>query len=352
MTSKNASAGLTIVVLTYNRRELLLGCLESLFAQADPGVPLQFIVVDDGSTDGTGDLMREVRRHTTAMEILPPSAQRDRGGAEHRHPQQLLRVDRHRRRRLCAAARLRPDRRGLFPGTPAGPGPALQGRGPRGADSLGRVIHAYREASVIRRLTPRAAGQARGHVAPAAGRRRHHRSRPRGGGRRGFRREVFARIGVFDESFARGEDTEFTRRLRAAGIPVHIRPHLHIGHRLHSSTAGGTRKMPLLTAALPGVSMPQRHASRNHPPLSFRLALKPSRRHFAGLLAAWQASWPARFLSLLARPAAHRNILPPGAVFSACVSFKKKIACGVLQPSFPMSRHAGTAVDAIEAYSA
>jgi glycosyltransferase involved in cell wall biosynthesis len=54
---KTPVAGLTFVVLICNRRELLRGCMESLFAQDDPGILLQFIVIDDGSNNGTGDMM-------------------------------------------------------------------------------------------------------------------------------------------------------------------------------------------------------------------------------------------------------------------------------------------------------
>jgi len=53
-----AAIGLTIIVLTHDRRELLRGCLESLFAQDDPGIPMHFIVVDDGSSDGTAEMVR------------------------------------------------------------------------------------------------------------------------------------------------------------------------------------------------------------------------------------------------------------------------------------------------------
>src|SRR5215212_5035612 len=52
-----AGPGLSIVVLTYNRRELLASCLKSLLAQTDAGAPLEVLVVDDGSTDGTSDLV-------------------------------------------------------------------------------------------------------------------------------------------------------------------------------------------------------------------------------------------------------------------------------------------------------
>jgi hypothetical protein len=46
-----------------------------------------------------------------------------------------------------------------------------------------------------------------------------------------FRREVFARVGFFDESLRRAEDTDMTRRLRDAGIEVHYYPFQEIRHQ-------------------------------------------------------------------------------------------------------------------------
>src|SRR6266511_1183816 len=42
------------VMAAYNRRELTLACLRSLRAQPAPGVTLDAFVLDDASTDGTG----------------------------------------------------------------------------------------------------------------------------------------------------------------------------------------------------------------------------------------------------------------------------------------------------------
>jgi peptidoglycan/xylan/chitin deacetylase (PgdA/CDA1 family) len=47
----------SIVVPAYNEALLLPGCLASLFAQGYPG-PIEILVVDNASTDGTGDLAR------------------------------------------------------------------------------------------------------------------------------------------------------------------------------------------------------------------------------------------------------------------------------------------------------
>jgi GT2 family glycosyltransferase len=48
----------TVVVVNWNRRELLGACLRSLAAQTHPN--FQVVVVDNGSEDGSPDLVREM----------------------------------------------------------------------------------------------------------------------------------------------------------------------------------------------------------------------------------------------------------------------------------------------------
>lgn len=51
--------GLTILVAAYNEEQSILGTLQSIAAQDYPG-PLDVIVINDGSTDGTMDVLRSV----------------------------------------------------------------------------------------------------------------------------------------------------------------------------------------------------------------------------------------------------------------------------------------------------
>lgn len=48
--------GLSVVMPSYNRRPRLKRALESLFAQEPNGLPLEVLVIDDGSTDNTSEL--------------------------------------------------------------------------------------------------------------------------------------------------------------------------------------------------------------------------------------------------------------------------------------------------------
>jgi len=50
---------ISVVIPTYNRARFLPGVLDAVFAQRDCP-PFEVIVVDDGSTDGTGDVLRRV----------------------------------------------------------------------------------------------------------------------------------------------------------------------------------------------------------------------------------------------------------------------------------------------------
>ena len=49
---------ISVIIPTYNRREKLRDCLDSLFRQDHPQGRFEIIVVDDGSTDGTSEMLK------------------------------------------------------------------------------------------------------------------------------------------------------------------------------------------------------------------------------------------------------------------------------------------------------
>ncbi len=51
----HATRRVVAILTVHNRRELTLACLHSYFSQEVPGTELRAVVVDDGSSDGTGD---------------------------------------------------------------------------------------------------------------------------------------------------------------------------------------------------------------------------------------------------------------------------------------------------------
>ena len=52
----------SIILPTYNRKKLLKKCIESLISQNYPKEDFEIIVIDDGSTDGTEQITRKLKR--------------------------------------------------------------------------------------------------------------------------------------------------------------------------------------------------------------------------------------------------------------------------------------------------
>ncbi|MGQ9626389.1 MAG: glycosyltransferase family 2 protein [Anaerolineae bacterium] len=50
----------SVIVTTYNRRKLLRSCIDSLLSQDYPAEKYEIILVDDGSRDGSGEMVRSV----------------------------------------------------------------------------------------------------------------------------------------------------------------------------------------------------------------------------------------------------------------------------------------------------
>ena len=53
---------LSVIIPTYNRCKILKDCLEVILNQDMPKVDYEVIVVDDGSTDDTEQLVKEVMK--------------------------------------------------------------------------------------------------------------------------------------------------------------------------------------------------------------------------------------------------------------------------------------------------
>ena len=59
-----------VVVCTYNRKEALRNALDSLIHQETEGAfTFEILIVDDGSTDGTEDVLKEIIKNTSAIPI-------------------------------------------------------------------------------------------------------------------------------------------------------------------------------------------------------------------------------------------------------------------------------------------
>lgn len=218
---------LSLVVLTRNRKRLLRGCLGSLLEQQWPAGKMEIIVVDDGSTDGTAEM---VRAHWNCANIRLlrrphggiPAARNTGVGAARGRFIAILADD------YVLAPDYAPTIMRFFAGHPQASVVRFKVVAAAG-DLASRISHFYFEVNVQRQMA------AAGYTEP---------SRPddarittvhglEAAGGAAYRREVFDRVGAFDESLKRAEDTDMTRRLRLAGIAVHYDPSHHIRHQYH-----------------------------------------------------------------------------------------------------------------------
>jgi GT2 family glycosyltransferase len=224
----------SVVVLSYNRRELLRRCLESLFRQTYPPDLLEIVVSDDGSTDGTREMMSELAR--TGLVYAP---QPHRG-----IPAARNNGFRHARGAIVAFVAddyvLQPTYVETFVGfLRAHPqASVVRFRIVADADHFGaRVSHCYYDVSIRKQLLLGAAGDGGGRRGLA----RLHRlpvlpdhvttdHTLEAAGAAAFRRKVLEEVGPFDERLLRTEDTDFTVRLRARGISVYYDPGHTVAH--------------------------------------------------------------------------------------------------------------------------
>jgi GT2 family glycosyltransferase len=220
---------LSIVVLTYNRERLLRDCLDSLLAQTYPAEGLEVLVANDGSSDGTSDLADGYARSHPHLRHLRHehrgiSATRNLGigharGAliaivaddyllEPTYAETVVRFFREHPEAAIVRFAVVPARR-----------------------DLGSVIsHTYYHASVLRRLGDSDHGPAGlSRLEPPGEITTKHRLDASGAA--AFRRQVFERVGVFDETLARREDSDLTVRLRRHGFAVHYNPQHAVRHQ-------------------------------------------------------------------------------------------------------------------------
>jgi GT2 family glycosyltransferase len=203
----------SVVVLTYDRPASLARCLESLIAQRLE-LPIEIIVADDGSGPATAEVVRAAQ-------------QRDRRIRHVRHQHRGIPATRNlgvraaRGRRVAIVADdyvLSPDylSRALAY-LDAHPSAAVVRSDIRPLTTSwgARTSHVYYSASILRRLASEgisAVDATNGVVTSIL----------EAAGAAVFRAEVLAAVGPWDESLQRGEDTEHTERLRAAGFEVHL----------------------------------------------------------------------------------------------------------------------------------
>ncbi len=229
---------LSIIVLTYNRKHPLRGCLDSLFSQTVPKGNIEIIVVDDGSTDGTEDMMRELSMKHPGLKYCQQGhkgipAARNKGIVNALGDVIAIVADDY---------LLEPDyAETIIKFFRENPGAMVVRFKIIAAESdfASRVSHFYFDVSVRRRLScEETAGKhwienlkRKWRKLPVTEEQITIQHDLEAAGGAAFKREVFEKVGLFDESLLRAEDTDMTRRLRAEGIPVYYYPYHRIRHR-------------------------------------------------------------------------------------------------------------------------
>ncbi len=223
---------LSIIVLTYNRAVLLRDCFDSLAAQTYPANRLEIIVADDGSSDGTAQFVHEYgTRHPNVRYVrhdhygIP--ATRNLGLRHVRAALVAMVADDYVLDPVYAETIVRFFREHEY-------AVVLRfGMTAAGRDFGSRISDTYYRASVLRRLSDTTAGGGPPSLwrLPEPPRTVTTRHSLDASGAAAFRREVFDRIGVFDESLARAEDSDLTIRLRRDGIAIHYFPCNFIRHQ-------------------------------------------------------------------------------------------------------------------------
>ena len=205
--SKYTMMRISVVIPVHNGGDGLRRCLEALAASSRP--PDEIIVVDDGSTDGSGELARQQGARVIRLDDQPhgPAFARNRGAEIAQgdvivfidadvavHPGTLA--------RMATCLTEEPDIAALFGSYDAEP-PA-RGLVTRYKNLLHHYVHQHsqREASTF------------------------------WSGCGAIRREVFSDVGGFDESFACAsvEDIELGGRLRRGGRRVWLCPDVQVTH--------------------------------------------------------------------------------------------------------------------------
>jgi succinoglycan biosynthesis protein ExoA len=238
----------SILLAVRNDAASLIGCLEALAAQDYPADRLELIVADGGSADGT---VEAVQRFAAAARFPVRLTANPRGNA----PAGFNAALRQARGEVIVmlGARARPAANFLYTSVRA-----LQ---ESGADAAGGVV------------TGEAAGLQAEAVALALG------SRFGVGGARyryafqagevdtlnygAYRREVFDRIGGFDETMDNVEDDEFNYRLRAAGGRLYLSPEIRCRYRVRPSILALARQYARY--GYPKVRVLRRHPRQMQP---------------------------------------------------------------------------------------
>jgi glycosyltransferase involved in cell wall biosynthesis len=308
----------SIVIPVRNERRFITGLLESVFAQDYPVERLEVIVADGMSTDGTGDILAHLQRqHGRLIVVENPAAivptalnlaiARAAGDV-------IIRVDGH--------ALLAPDfvRRNV----------ELLSEHPEAWSVGGPIQHTatttFGKAVVIGMSHPLGIGNAL-HRYPG------YEGYAEGAQFPALRREVFDRIGFFDERLVRNQDDEFNFRIRQAGGRIYVSPRVRYSYfvreRAHQLFRQyfqyGFWRIPVI--------------EKHRRPTTLR-QLAPTLFHASCVVLALLGAWWRQPLLATALPAAYATAL---LLVGAATARKHTLSVAVRVPLAIAAMHAGYA---------
>ncbi len=215
---------ISVIIPTYNNRDVLQKTIETLLAQNFPQDRYEIVVADDGSTDGTADMVRSVTGPVAVRYVPQGNVGRSGArnlGARAARGRILLFVDSDiwaDPGMLAAHYRHYPPQAGRL---------GVQGRTLTHPDARATPFMRVKE------ITPDLTVRRRHNLAPVHIITRNF----------SMLRAEFEEIGGFDEGFTGygWEDIELAMRLAAGGVTFHYEPDA-LGHHYHIETLDGVRK--------------------------------------------------------------------------------------------------------------
>ena len=233
------SEKISIIVLTYNRKRLLKDCLNSLLSQSYAREKLEIVVVDDGSVDGTREVVIQLMSRHRHLKYVYQNhrgipAARNNGIRNVTGDIIAIVADDYILQPTYAETVIT-----FFRQTPGAM--VIRFKIVASRSDLGsRISHFFYDMSVRRQLLQASIPTSQSwkdHVKrllqrmPPLEEKITTRHELEAAGAAAFRREVFMRVGLFDESLQRAEDSDLTRRLRWLGIFVYYIPHHDVKHQ-------------------------------------------------------------------------------------------------------------------------
>ena len=243
-----ANIEISVVIPSYNRRDSLGEMLKSLSSQTYACGQFEAIVVVDGSSDGTWEMLHEMRvpyaLRPVYQEQSGPSAARNHG-AHLAQGNVLLFLD-----------------DDLLPETQLIEEHAMMHKETPHAVVLGRFLPVQGQNGAMKggwnasedRLLKKHYGAMLQGKRPPAGRRLYS-------GNFSVPREDFMAVGGFDQSLTRGEDVELGFRLEEAGLHFHFNPRAAAVHRGYRDFASWCKSAYLYGR---GDVLLARHKQRSH----------------------------------------------------------------------------------------